>query len=146
MGRLVDFLITKRPAAGQKRRTIRPQKRTFPMVVRTAERPIGNSVRPFGSPVPKPRSGPPDLDRPKQYEWPQSTTLFPSLPALTTSLIINCVSGRPNCTGTFQCRSMKSTQLPEVYLRKSRSGGRTARGVSSWSSFRCLCFSVAAWR
>ena len=49
------------------------------MVVRTAERPIGNSVRPFGSPVPKPRSGPPDLDRPKQYEWPQSTTLLASL-------------------------------------------------------------------
>ena len=53
--------------------------RTFPTVVRTAERPIGNSVRPFGSPVPKPRSGPPDLDRTKQYEWPQSTTLLPSL-------------------------------------------------------------------
>ena len=53
--------------------------RTFPTVVRTAERPIGNSVRPFGSPVPKPRSGPPDLDRTEQYEWPQSTTLLASL-------------------------------------------------------------------
>ena len=37
-------------------------------------------VRPFGSPIPKTRSGPPHLDRPKQYEWPQSTTMLSSLP------------------------------------------------------------------
>ena len=39
-----------------------------------------NTVRPFGSPVPRTESGPPHLDRPKQCEWPQSTTLLPSLP------------------------------------------------------------------
>ena len=61
--------------------------RTFPTVVRTAEWPIANSVRPFSNPVPKPRSGPPDLDRPKQYEWPQSNTPF-------ASLVYRCVAVR----------------------------------------------------
>ena len=51
-----------------------------------------------------------------------------SLPALTTSLIINCVSGRPNCTGTFQCRSMNEHATPrslssEESGRGSRSSG-----------------------
>ena len=51
-----------------------------------------------------------------------------SLPALTTSLIINCVSGRPNCTGTFQCRSMNEHATPrslssEESERGSRSSG-----------------------
>ena len=51
-----------------------------------------------------------------------------SLPALTTPLIIGCVSERPNCTGTFQCRSMNEHATPrslssEESGRGSRSSG-----------------------
>ena len=45
----------------------------------------------------------------------------------------------------FQCRSITPLSIPEADRRTSRGGGRAARGVSSWSWFRCLRFSVAAW-
>jgi len=48
-----------------------------------------------------------------------------SLPALTTSLIINCVSERPNCTGTFQCRSMNEHATPRSL--SSEESGRGSR-------------------
>ena len=50
-----------------------------------------------------------------------------SLPALTTPLIINCVSGRPNCTGTFQCRSMNEHATPRsLYSEESERGSRSS--------------------
>ena len=48
-----------------------------------------------------------------------------SLPSLTTSLIINCVSERPNCTGTFQCRSMNEHATPRSL--SSEESGRGSR-------------------
>ena len=36
--------------------------------------------------------------------------------------------------------------MSEIGRRRGRTGGRAARGVSSWSLFCCLRFSVAAWR
>ena len=50
-----------------------------------------------------------------------------SLPALTTALIINCVSGRPNCTGNFQCRSMNEHATPRSL---SSVFGRVGAGVA----------------
>ena len=42
-----------------------------------------------------------------------------------TSLIINCVSERPNCTGTFQCRSMNEHATPRSL--SSEESGRGSR-------------------
>ena len=52
-----------------------------------------------------------------------------SLPSLTTSLIINCISARLNCNGTFQCRSINESANPR---RRSsdESGGVAQLGVS----------------
>ena len=68
-----------------------------------------------------------------------------SLPSLTTSLIINCISARLNCNGTFQCRSINESANPRSRSSDESGRGRAARGVSSWLWFRGLCFSVAAW-
>ena len=68
-----------------------------------------------------------------------------SLPSLTTSLIINCISARLNCNGTFQCRSINESANPRSRSSDELGRGRAARGVSSWLWFRGLCFSVAAW-
>ena len=46
----------------------------------------------------------------------------------------------------FSATQTTSTLFPEIDRRTSWGGGRAAWGVSSWSLFRCLCFSVAAWR
>ena len=35
--------------------------------------------------------------------------------------------------------------MSEIHRRTGRGGGRAARGVSSWSSFCCVRFSVAVW-
>ena len=72
-----------------------------------------------------------------------------SLPSLTTSLIVNCNSGRLNCNGTFQYRPINEATNPEADRRMDQAGARVAHGVfSSWSLFRRLRlrFSVAAWR
>ena len=45
----------------------------------------------------------------------------------------------------FSAARSTSPPIPEADRRTSRGGGRAARGVSSWSWFRCLRFSVAAW-
>ena len=68
-----------------------------------------------------------------------------SLPSLATSLIINCISARLNCNGTFQCRSINESANPRSRSSEESGRGRAARGVSSWLWFRGLCFSVAAW-
>ena len=46
-----------------------------------------------------------------------------SLPSLTTSLIINCISARLNRNGTFQCRSINESANP-----RSRSSDESGRG------------------
>ena len=46
----------------------------------------------------------------------------------------------------FSATQTTSTLFPEIDRRTSWGGGCAAWGVSSWSLFRCLCFSVAAWR
>ena len=48
-----------------------------------------------------------------------------SLPSLTTSLIINCISARLNCNGTFQCRSIN--ERPHPRIRLSDEPGRGSR-------------------
>ena len=40
-----------------------------------------------------------------------------SLPSLTRSLIMNCVSWRPNCNGTFSAARPTSPQIPEADRR-----------------------------
>ena len=54
--------------------------------------------------------------------------------------------GRLNCNGPFQRRSINEAPNPRGRPSDGSGGDRAARGVSSWSLFRCLCFSVAAWR
>ena len=63
----------------------------------------------------------------------------------TTSLTVNYISRRPNCTGTFQCRSINEHAI--LRDRSSDESGRvrTAHGASPWSLFCCLRFSVAGW-
>ena len=46
----------------------------------------------------------------------------------------------------FSAAQKTSEPILDIDRRTDRAGGRAARGVSSWSLFRCLCFSVAAWR
>ena len=62
------------------------------------------------------------------FSAPYSHTQLRYLPSPPTSLIINCVSERLNCTGTFQCRSMNEHATPrslssEESGRGSRSSG-----------------------
>ena len=60
------------------------------------------------------------------FSAPYSHTQLRYLPSpLTTSLIINCVSEQPNCTGTFQCRSMNEHATPRSL--SSEEPGRGAR-------------------
>ena len=60
-----------------------------------------------------------------------------SLPSLTTSLIINCISARLNCNGTFQCRSINESANP-----RSRSSEESGRGSRSSG---CLVVVVVSW-
>ena len=70
-----------------------------------------------------------------------------SLPSLPTSLTVNCeLLTTLICNGAFQRRSINEAPNPRGRPSDGSRGGRAARGVSSWSLFRCLCFSVAAWR
>ena len=55
-------------------------------------------------------------------------------------------SWRLNCDGTFQRRSINEAPNPQGRPSDWSGGDRAARGVSSWSLFRYLCFSVAVWR
>ena len=52
-----------------------------------------------------------------------------SLPSLTTSLIINCISARLNCNGTFSAARSTRAPIPEVD-RRTRRGGVAQLGVS----------------
>ena len=46
-----------------------------------------------------------------------------SLPSLTTPLILNCISARQNCNGTFQCRSINEPhQPPKSVVGRVRTG------------------------
>ena len=60
-----------------------------------------------------------------------------SLPSLTTSLIINCISARLNCNGTFQCRSINERANP-----RSRSSDESRRGSRSSG---CLVVVLVSW-
>ena len=60
-----------------------------------------------------------------------------SLPSLTTSLIINCISARLNCTGTSQCRSINEPANP-----RSRSSDESGRGSRDSG---CLVVVVVSW-
>ena len=46
----------------------------------------------------------------------------------------------------FSAAQITSEPILDIDRRTGRTGGRAARGVSSWSLFCCLRFSVAAWR
>ena len=60
-----------------------------------------------------------------------------SLPSLTTSLILNCISARLNCTGTSQCRSINEPANP-----RSRSSDESGRGSRDSG---CLVVVVVSW-
>ena len=69
-----------------------------------------------------------------------------SLPSLPTSLTVNCGLLATDLQWRFSAPlDQRSPQSPRSTVRWA-GGGRAARGVSSWSLFRYLCFSVAAWR
>lgn len=85
-----------------------------------------------------------------------------SLPSLTTSLIINCISARLNCNGTFQCRSINEPpQSPKSVVRRVRTGfaqlgvsrrgcgfvvcaSRSLRGAKKHRTAALFCVSVAS--
>ena len=46
----------------------------------------------------------------------------------------------------FSAAQITSEPILDIDRRTGRTGGRATRGVSSWSLFCCLRFSVAAWR
>ena len=85
-----------------------------------------------------------------------------SLPSLTTPLILNCISARQNCNGTFQCRSINEPhQSPKSVVGRVRTGfaqlgvsrrgcgfvvcgSRSLRGAKKHRTAALFCVSVAS--
>ena len=63
-----------------------------------------------------------------------------SLSCLTTPVAANSDSSRSYCNGIFSAAQITSEPVLEIDRRTGRAVGRSARGVSSWSSFCCLRF------
>ena len=67
-----------------------------------------------------------------------------SVLSFITSLTVNCTSRRPNCIGTFQCRSINEHAIPQD--RSSDESGRGSRSSRLAVSRRGRCFVVCASR
>ena len=67
-----------------------------------------------------------------------------SLPDKHDCTLADLYSGHYNVCSVSK-ETLSRPPIPEADRRTSRGEGRAARGASSWSWFRCLRFSVAAW-